>query len=89
MQPALPKVSCNVKNFSWGNLNKTLDKSITTTICKKYIEIKAYEYKLQKFIIAQNTSSTTTVVSIMYLLQSVAESLQAIQVSFIVSYVCK
>ena len=74
-------MSCNVPNLSWERLNETLNENITTAICKKYVEIKAYEYKLQKFIDAQNTSNTTTIVSIIYLLQSVAESLQAIQVS--------
>ena len=80
MQPNLLKVSYNVSDSSWKSLNENLTVNITTTICKNYTEIKAFEYKLQKFINAQNTSNAT-VVAIMYLLQSAAESLQAIQVS--------
>ena len=80
MQPSLPKMSCNIPDFSLESLNETLGANITTAICKYYTEIKAYEYKLQTFVHAKNTSNAT-VASIMYLLQSVAESLQAIQVS--------
>lgn len=49
-------------------------------LCEDYAQIKAYQYKLLKFFTNQNLPNTTTV-SIMYLLQSAAESLQAIQVS--------
>ena len=87
LQPNLPRpVSCNtvtynqiLSNYTLEGLNRILDENSTVTTCKYYEEIKAYQYKLHKFFTSQNTSNTT-IASITYLLQSAAESLQAIQV---------
>jgi len=51
-------------------------------ICKHYAEIKAYQYKLYQFFTSQDIGkvSNATITSIMYLLQSVGESLQTIKV---------
>ena len=54
-----------------------MNETTTESICKYYAEIKAYQYKLNKL----STSPNKTIESVMYLLQSAGESLQAIEVS--------
>ena len=60
--------------------------SSTESICKYYAEIKAYQYKLNKFSISRNVSNST-IASVMYLLQSAGESLQAIEVSITIVHI--
>ena len=54
-----------------------MNETTTESICKYYAEIKAYQHKLNKL----STSPNKTIASVMYLLQSAGESLQAIEVS--------
>ena len=66
----------------------------TSEICKLYLKIKAYQYMLYQFLNNNGTTVTAilkpTIKSILYLLQNIGESLQAIQVSItrIFFYVC-
>ena len=57
-----------------------MNESTTESICKYYAEIKAYQYKLNKLSTSPNVLNKT-IASVMYLLQSAGESLQAIEVS--------
>ena len=61
-------------------LESILNENTTEVICKYYAKIKAYQYILHKFFTSSNKSNTT-IVSIMYLLQSAGESLQTIEVN--------
>ena len=63
-----------------------MNTSSTESICKYYAEIKAYQYKLNKFSVSRNVSNST-IASVMYLLQSAGESLQAIEVSIVMVHV--
>ena len=61
------------------SLSNTLE-NITVT-CRYYSELKAYQYMLYQFFHSQDTNvSNVTITSVMYLLQTAAESLQKIQV---------
>ena len=63
------------------SLRYTLKENITVT-CQYYSTLKAYQYMLYQFLHSQDTNvSNATTRSVMYLLQTAAESLQIIQVS--------
>jgi len=63
------------------SLRHTLEENITIT-CQYYSTLKAYQYMLYQFLHSQDTNvSNVTTTSVMYLLQTAAESLQVISVS--------
>ena len=70
-----------------ANLRYTLQENITVT-CQYYSTLKAYQYMLYQFLHSQDTNvSNGTTRSVMYLLQTAAESLQIIQVSHAIAYI--
>jgi len=65
------------------SLRHTLEENIAVT-CQYYSTLKAYQHMLYQFLHSQDTNvSNATTTSVMYLLQTAAESLQTISVSFI------
>ena len=81
LQPHLRNSYCDNTSDQHDKISPSLNKTLkenTTKTCRDYAEIKAYQYMLHNFTTSQNI----TISSIMYLLQSAAESLQAIQVSY-------
>ena len=66
------------------SLKYILQENITIT-CQYYSTLKAYQYMLYQFLHSQDTNvSNATTTSVMYLLQTAAESLQIIQVSLLI-----
>lgn len=71
-----------------GSLADHFSNINATTICKEYAGIKTYRFMLYRLLGHQDTAtiSNATILSIAYLLQKSANSLQEIQVSLITHY---